>query len=284
MKRRDLLKGLAAGATTLGALTTEQIHLNAAAVTRTGTSLDQDGVKYWSETSLNRVYPNSPVGSAAPLALSTCRNAQLSFQVCFRHQKDCSIRVRAEVSPPDGWTARVRRVGYVPIQQLDTDVPLDETDGVGHVPGLVPDPLYPEQTAHVGPESNAAFWITLRVPPDAKVGVTRLKVALKVEDEFRFPGWTGTSEKGVELPIDVDVRPLVLNERKDFPVTQWISIDSIWEYYKIPPFSDRFWQLADAYVADMTAHNVNVIYCPVFNARHEILERPAQLVRVRSKD
>ncbi len=284
MKRRDVLKGLAAGATTLGTLAGAQLSVQAASQSRAGSPLDQDGVKYWSETSLNRVYPNSPVGSAAPLALTTCRNARLSFQVCFRHQKDCSIRVRADVAPPEGWTARVRRVGYVPIQQLDTDVPLDETDGIGQAPGLVPDPLYPEQTAHVGPEANAAFWITLHVPADAKAGVTRLNVKLKPEDAFRFPGWTGASDKGVELSIDVDVKPLVLNHRQDFPVTQWISIDSIWEYYKIPPFSDRFWQLADAYVADMTAHNVNVIYCPVFNARHEILERPAQLLRVRPKD
>jgi hypothetical protein len=200
MKRRDLLKGFAAGATTLGTLATYQPHLDAAAASRAGSPLDQDGVKYWSETSLNRVYPNSPIGSAGPLVLTTCRNAQLSFQVCFRHQKEFSIRVRAELNPPDGWTARIRRVGFVPIQQLDTDVPLDETDGVGNVPGLVPDPLYPEQTAHVGPEANAAFWITLRAPADAKVGVTRLNASLKVEDEFRFPGWTGGSQRAWNCP------------------------------------------------------------------------------------
>jgi hypothetical protein len=57
--------------------------------------------------------------------------------------------------------------------------------------------------------------------------------------------------------------------------------DSIWEYYKIEPFSQRFWELADAYIADLTAHNLNVVYSPIFNARHEVLKRPAQLLRVR---
>src|SRR3954462_14153780 len=118
MKRRDVLKGLAAGAAALGTVSATPL---AVAGTRDQSPLDQEGAKYWSETSLNRVYPNSPVGSAAPLALTTCRNAQLSFQVCFRHQKDCSVRVRAELTPPPGWTARIRRVGYVPLQHLDTD-------------------------------------------------------------------------------------------------------------------------------------------------------------------
>ena len=79
----------------------------------------------------------------------------------------------------------------------------------------------------------------------------------------------------------VEVRPLVLEPRRDFPVTKWISADSIWEYYQIEPCGDRFWQLADAYIGNMVAHGCDTIYTPIFNARHEILVRPAQLLRVR---
>jgi hypothetical protein len=82
------------------------------------------------------------------------------------------------------------------------------------------------------------------------------------------------------MPVEINVRPLVIQKRKDFPVTEWISADSIWEYYKIKPCGDRFWQLADAYVADVVQHNVNVIYTPLFNNRLEMLKRPAQLLRV----
>ena len=41
------------------------------------------------------------------------------------------------------------------------------------------------------------------------------------------------------------------------------------------------WTLADAYVANLTAHGNDVVYTPMFNNRHEILPRPAQLLRVR---
>jgi hypothetical protein len=167
------------------------------------------------------------------------------------------------------------------MQQLNSDVPADEIDGVGHVPGLVPDPLYPESTAHVGPASNGAFWITLKVPTEASVGRHEFAVKVTVEDEYRFPAWAGAKPWSVTLPVVVDVKPLVLKPRTDFPVTHWLSADSIWEYYKIEPYSERFWELADAYIADLTAHNLNVVYSPIFNARHEILERPAQLLKVR---
>ncbi|MBN1490117.1 MAG: DUF4091 domain-containing protein [Phycisphaerae bacterium] len=288
LNRRELLKSMAAGAAALSASTAGTVRADSPANetdstrrSRPGAPIERDGVRFWLETSLTRVFPNSPAGSAAPLALLTARNAHLSFQACFRNLRVCSIRVRASVQGADDWSVRIRRVGFVPLQQLNTDVPIDEIDGVGYVPGLVPDPLYPEETAHVGPEANGAFWITLSVPAETPPGVRSLTVTLTVEDQFCFPGWAGAPAWSIELPVRVDARPLVLQPRKDFPVTHWLSADSIWEYYRIEPFSERFWQLADAYIADLTAHHVNVVYSPIFNARHELLERPAQLLKVK---
>lgn len=285
MDRRELLRSLAAGASALtaaGSVLADE-GTSAPASRRSGNAIEQNGVAFWSETSLARVYPNSEVGSAAPLALATARNARLSYQVCVRNEKDCAVRVRTAVQVPAGWSVQIRRVGYVPVQQLNTDVPLDEVDGAGHVPGLVPDPLFPEETAVVGPGTNAAFWVTLKVPGDTEVGVRDLAATLTVEDEFRFPMWMGAKPHSVSLPVAVDVRPIVLSPRKGFPVTHWLSADSIWEYYKTEPFGERFWELAEAFVADMTAHGLDVVYSPIFNARHEILERPAQLLKVRRR-
>lgn len=281
MRRREMMKSVVTGATALGAMAGSGGVGLAASEEPVVRPIEQGGLQAWTESSLKRVYPTSSPGSGAPRQLTAARNSQISYQVCFRHAKDCSVRVRAKVEAPSGWSAQIRRVGFVPVQQLETDVPLDEIEGIGHVPGLVPDPLYPEETANIGPEANGVFWITVKVPRDATVGLHPLTTTLIAEDEFRFPGWTGAKPHSLTLPVEVDVRPLVLEPRKDFPVTHWISIDSIWEYYKIEPFSERFWELADAYIADLVAHNLNVLYSPVFNARHEVLVRPAQLLRIR---
>ena len=215
------------------------------------------------------------------MRLLTARAARLSFQACFRNDKTNSVIVRCEVLGADDCKPVVRRVGFVPLRAFNTYVPKDELEGVGFLPGLCPDPLFPEATAHIGPQANGVFWISLSIPADAKPGVRQIKVRLTLENEFSYVDWTRPKPWSVELAVQVDVRPLVLKPRQDFPVTKWISADSIWEYYKLEPCGERFWQLADAYIANMVAHGCDVIYTPIFNARHEILVRPAQLLRVK---
>lgn len=241
----------------------------------------RDGLRFWLETSLRRVYPTSPPSGGAPLSLISARNARLSFQACFRNDRINSVIVRCKVVGADDCSPRVRRVGFVPMRALNTYVPTDEVEGIGHIPGMCPDPLFPEPTAHVGPHSNGVFWISLFIPPDAKPGPRDITVRLTLENEFSYVDFTRPKPWSVELTARVDVRPLVLAPRKDFPVTHWISADSIWEHYKIEPCGDRFWQLADAYIANLVAHGNDVIYTPMFNNRHEILVRPAQLLRVK---
>ena len=278
MERRDVLKGMAAGMGALGLGALDKVE---AATERPVKSIERNEMKFWLETSLKRVFPNSPPGDAGPLRLLAARNERVSFQACLRVLKTTAVRVRASIEGADGLSPVIRRVGFVPLQGLDIDVPKDEIDGIGHIPGLAPDPLYPEDWAHVGPEANCAFWFTLSVPKDAQPGTRRLTVRLTIEDETSHTGWLGVKPWSVELPVELTIHPLVVQRRKDFPVTHWIFLESIWDWYRIEPYSDRFWELAEAYVADMVAHGVDCIYSPIFNNRHEIMPRPAQLLRVR---
>lgn len=281
VSRRDVIKGVALGAGALACgVTSSEAGSEMKSHPRPSKAIAQDEAKFWLETSLKRVFPNSPEGSAEPLKMLCTRNERISFQACVRNLRIGSVPVKAAVDA-GGWETRIRRVGYVPMPHLNTDSPKEETDGLGHIPGLCPDPLFPEDTAHVGPEENAAFWINVTVPPDASRGLHTVKVSLTLENEFRFPLWINPKPVTVEMEVHLDVRPLVIKPRRDFPVTQWINIESIWDYYRIEPFCERFWELADAFVADMVAHGVDCIYGPIFNNRHELMPRPGQLLRVR---
>lgn len=284
MNRREAIKQIA-GAGTLSVLSLtahgENSNKENSKETRRSEALEKNEIKFWLETSLKRVYPTSPPGSAQPLSLLAARNEKISFQACFRNLKTNSVRMRCEVVGAEDCKAQVRRVGFVPLRNFNTYVPKDELEGIGFIPGLCPDPLYPEITANIGPEGNGVFWISLTIPEIGKVGARDLKVRFTLEDEFAYTDFVRPKPWSVELPVQVDVRSLVLQPRKDFPVTQWISADSIWEWYKIEPCGERFWELADAYIGDVVAHNVDVIYTPIFNNRHEILVRPAQLLRVK---
>ncbi len=276
MNRRDAIRGLALA----GALGTIE-NKAGASEPQAAPPLERDGLRCWLETSLRRVYPTSPPGEAVSRNMLAARGERLSLQACFRNLETNSAIVRCDASAPEGWGVRVRRVGFVPMQHLDTFTPKDELEGIGFIPGLCPDPLHDDIRAHVGPESNGVFWISLSVPEGTTPGVHEVRVTLTLENRYGYTDFTRPEPTVMEMPVRVDVRPLVLKPRRDFPVTNWISADSIWEWYRIKPCGEEFWKLAEAYLRDQVSHGVDVVYTPLLNIRHEILERPAQLLKVK---
>ena len=277
MNRRDAIRGLAVA----GALGTIEATPGAAADEAPAPPPAQlPGLACWLETSLRRVYPTSPRGGSTSLEMLAARNEKLSFQACFRNLETNSAIVRCEVDGPEGWGVRVRRVGFVPMQHLDTYTPAEELEGIGFIPGLCPDPLHDDPRAHVGPEANGVFWVSLVVPEGTSPDVHEVRVRLTLENRYAYTDFTRPEPSTFEMPVRVDVKSLVLKPRRDFPVTNWISADSLWEWYRIKPCGEEFWKLAAAYIRDLVDHGVDVIYTPLFNIRHEILERPAQLLKV----
>lgn len=283
VNRRTAIKsGLAAGVLGLSGISTRASEESKLAVTGGYNECIEKGqMKFWLETSFQRVYPNSLPEGRKRLSFIAAKNEQLSFQVCFRNLSTDSAQVTCELSGAEQFDTRIRRVGFVAMQHLNTYVPKDEIEGIGFIPGLCPDPLYPENSTHIGPESNGVFWITVKVPGEIPTGVYQFTAKVNLVNRYGYVGFTNPEPFFVELPVEIDVRSLVIQPRKDFPVTKWISADSIWEWYKIKPCGERFWELADAYIGNVVAHNVNVVYTPLFNARHEILRTPAQLLKIK---
>ncbi len=227
-------------------------------------------VAFWLETSLKRVFPTSPPGTQHALALLSARNRHVSFQACLANQRPWELDVTCEVAAPADLKALVRRVGYVPMWHKTGDVPENEQDGVGFLPGLTPDPLYETNTATVGARENQSFWITIDVPADARVGTHDLRV--------RFTFHQGTQK--AELKASLDVRPLVVGPRRDFHVTHWWRPESIYEHYRIEPFGERWWQLAEAYIRNLVAHGNDVVWIQQFFPRREVVKRPAQMLKI----
>lgn len=296
MNRREAIKAIAGAACSAGILRSGAAAAaplseaaappSPAAPRASSQPLTRGGVEFWLTTSLQRVYPTSTAEEShgvigRPLVLKSGRNYRLSFQACFRNLETSSAQMACEVTGIDGIQATVRRVGFVPMQQLDTYTPLEELEGVGKIPGLCPDPLLPETTAHVGPRGTAVFWISLFVPEAVTAGVKKGTVKFTMINRFGYMGWDNPEKFSVELPFEIHVADVLLKRRENFPVTIWLSADSIWEHYRIEPFSERFWELADAYIRNLIEHGIDVIYTPIFNIRAEKLRRPAQLLKVR---
>jgi len=224
----------------------------------------------WLESSLKRVFPKTVAGMRKSITLAAARNDQVSFQVAARNEStEHEIDVDVEVESPGDLNVRVRRVGYVPQMHLNTGTPIDEIEGIEHIPGLVPEPLWPEQSTKLGPAETQAFWVTVTVPPDAKPGAKDLRVRLKIGEKERRT-----------LRAAIDVHPLVIQPRSDFLVGHWFHADAILDWYKIEPYERRFWDVVRPYMEDYIGHGNNLMFVPHFTPPINGEHRPHQLVKV----
>jgi hypothetical protein len=216
-------------------------------------------------TNLQRFYPQSVLDGPDALTVDAPRGGRAAFQVVFRTE-DAPRTVAAAVVTE--LPVQVRRVGYVPMPHLNADTPADEIDGLAHLPGYAPDPLFPETEIVAGPFETNAFWLTVRVPKDAAPGAYPVAVTLTAGEET------------VTLTAAVQVHAAVLPARQHFPVTHWFYADALLDWYKLQPFEEAFWPILDAYFADVAEHGQDTVYVPVFTPPLDGVKRPTQLLHV----
>lgn len=232
---------------------------------------DRQRVAFWLQSSLQRLFPQSKVPDRAEtMEIFTCRNARVSFQACLRNHTAHPLEIECCVKTIPGVAVQVRRVGWVPQKEVTRLTLPSELDSVEHVPGYVPDPLYPESSAKVNRFTNQSFWVTLRVAFDAPVGDHEVEVRFKSE----------VFAEDVVLTARLVIHSLVIEERRDFPVTHWWNPDCIYDWYQVEPFGEDWWRLVRPYLQNMVDHGSDVIYVPIWNIRREIMKRPPQLLGV----
>src|ERR1043166_5477192 len=224
---------------------------------------------FWLETSLKRVFPTTAPGTA-DLRLIAGRQTKTAFQACLRNRRSDALYVTCKVTGADDLKPQVRLVGFAPVWHHTPHTPDSELDGIGKIPGLVPDPLWPMERANVGPHESRSFWITLNIPAGATPGLRKFTVEMTIE-----------KGRKVSLPVEIEISELVVQPRKDFPVIHWWRGEATWDYYKTGMFEDkRWWNITRAQLEDMLAHGSDVIYVPIFFDRRETFKRPCQLLIV----
>ena len=218
-----------------------------------------------------RHYPRTAPRQSIPLTLETALNEQSSFQIALRLEDEERQRVRVEAQGPSGWTIRVRRVGYVPVRHHNTPIEThpDDIDGMGHIPGYVPDPLYDEDTILLPSDETHAFWISVRPGSDASPGQHSITITVYPE---HAPQTTHT--------VHVVLYDVALQPRRDFNITHWFYADALIDRYHTDLFDDRFWKILPAYIRNVAAHGQDTLYVPVFTPPLDGVKRPSQLLHV----
>ncbi|MFD0712025.1 glycoside hydrolase domain-containing protein [Paenibacillus sp. GCM10027626] len=191
---------------------------------------------------------------AQPLERATAlAGERYSFQVAYRsphnHKMDITAHAACDIA-----AATVREVGYAP-----SNVPNygDHDDNVLRTtPGLYPDPLFPldeGSSLAAYPKQWRAVWVTVSLPADAAAGVYPIRVAL-LDGEGKQVG---------AAALELTVLPAVLPEQQ-LIMTDWFHTDCLATYYNVEVFSERHWQIIEAFVKTAVANGMNMILTPIF--------------------
>lgn len=227
------------------------------------------GVQAWLASSLQRQFPLGPVGNKQTLQLLAARGERVSFQACLRIDGTKPIEVDADADSLE-LPVTVRRVDCVPVPHHNTDTPPEELDGVGHIPGYVPDVLFPSQTAVAAPGETTTFWITVQVPRAAPPGQRHIVI------ELRPAGL-----QPIRLMATVDVSEVELTRQRKLRVTQWFYVDALCDWYGAKPFNNKCWRLCRSFMRNYAAHGCDTIYVPMFTPPLDGVKRPTQLLGVK---
>ena len=222
-----------------------------------------------------RLFPNDAPPARGLASLDVALNERFSFQLALH--ADEAVRVRVALGGPEDWSLRVRRVGFVPVPHHNPPVLPDplETDGLGRIPGFVPDPLFDECETLLPQEETNAFWFTVWPGPDASPGRHRLDAVVETLDGQGLP--TGRARR---LPLVVRVHTVRLAPRRGFHVTHWFYADCLMDRLGAAGFDATFWKILPAYFRDMAEHGQDTIYVPLFTPPLDGVKRPSQLLRV----
>lgn len=184
--------------------------------------------QWWLADSLRRFYPRSPAERRETLHLAAIRGERVSGQVICS-SGDAPATISVEMEGGDRIKVLIRRVGYVPLPHLNTEIPEAAIEGSEFLPGFDPDPLWPESTALVGPRETTSFWITIEAGAYATAGGHPLIVICKTADD-----------ETVSLTVWLVVHPAALPERRGFPVSHWLYAVAIADWYRVELFGEPF--------------------------------------------
>ncbi|PWM73553.1 MAG: hypothetical protein DBX59_04845 [Bacillota bacterium] len=198
------------------------------------------------------------VGSSArPALLETenvmLKNETLSFQIAMAckewDRRFCRVKVKGSIAK----YVEVRYAALVPVSmpsKYDCDDYYITKD-----PTMLPDVLLPvtKEGFHIFYQQWRALWITVRGKGEIPVGKHKLKFAFTGED----------GEKLGETSYTVTVLDGVLPSQK-LLYTNWVHYDGICEYYRVKPFSAKFYALTKSFLKTAAEHGMNVVYVPLF--------------------
>ena len=227
-------------------------------------------------SSLEKIFADEEYRGADYDRASVLRGEVFSMQLalCCDSGADVDIEVDSSLN-----NITLREVGLVPCEYPAGD---NLTDNVlRRTCGLYPDPLLPGgNRIRLIKNQWRSVWVTIPIAHSEAPGTTLLR--------FKASARSIRNSECAEAQTSfiLDICNAVLPEQQLIH-TQWFHADCIWHKYGCACWSERHWELLEAYFTNFASHGINMLLTPIWTPPLDTApgkERPTvQLLEITKK-
>ena len=233
-------------------------------------------------SSLEKILCTDELNAAEIAGISGVRGETVNFQIAYKCAPVRVFVTGCDVEGPAGISVKAFNERLVPCRYPANP---DDPTVITTDPGVFPDPLTPiDPTLSSVRAKWNALWFSVTPGTECAAGKYTLKIHLRWKPYVPCALQTPAPEYEELLELsyavyDADLAPAKLI------CTQWFHADCLASFYHVEPWSERHWEIVENCMRDMTAHNINMLYTPLWSAPLDTRiggERPtAQLLIVR---
>ena len=208
-------------------------------------------IKLYQCSSLEKIFPSEKRDPTFCEKASALRGEEYAYQILLRREGWGREEIRWAIESPLSPYLEVFQVKHVPCE-LAAYPDAHDNDYLTVDSGLFPDLLFPlkEDRLEISGFLNTVLWVNITVPEDFPAG----------EYPVRFIA-EGTEGKAESI-FTLQVIPVRLPEQK-LLFTQWFYADCLAEHYRVPVYSERHWELIEAYLKEAARSGINTILTPI---------------------
>ena len=204
-------------------------------------------------SSLEKVFEDErPVYRPECMKLTGLKGETISFQAACKGSmfERSSVTVRIE-SLLTEWI-HIRSVEMVPARKVCGQV-IDDNYRKTEA-GLYPDLLreLEEGKAYFYPGKWRSFWIDLEIPEDFPAGIYSIAFVIERNGETKARAETSVTIYDAVLPEQTLLH------------TEWFYPDCLADYYQVPVFSEKHWDIMEHFLHEYVRRGCNMILTPLF--------------------
>lgn len=215
-------------------------------------------------SSLEKIFmKKEPLTCPILYQMSALQGECVSFQTAYRYripyyssqmmvQATKNPSVTVEVIADSSLSVTVRKVAYVPSTYPAYGE--NDCDYLTTEPGLFPDPLEKlDGSFQLIPFYWRSLWIDVKTGEETRPGDYTISLVMKnLQGEFLKKISMELHVIGQKLPVQSLVH------------TEWFHADCLADYYRVPVFSEKHWEIIGNFMKTAANRGINMILVPLF--------------------